>query len=75
MANEFQLPDEWTHYQDPVPPGLRYRFQLGSASKHCCFEATVFDTTALPRPRMICECSNESDGEAIAIALNEGNSR
>jgi hypothetical protein len=57
----------------------RYKVVKGSQSAHCCFEATVVDTT---RPVMIgdehyerqyepiCECFEERDAAVIAGALN-----
>lgn len=57
----------------------RYVVVAGSQSAHCCFGASVVDTT---RPYMIagkqwgnlfeevCECFYEADAEAIAHALN-----
>jgi hypothetical protein len=57
----------------------RYKVVDGSQSSHCCFEATVVDTT---RPIMIrgehyenqfesvCECFEIADAENIVRALN-----
>lgn len=57
----------------------RYKVVPGSQSRHCCFEATVVDTT---KPVMIndehyngefepvCECFWPEDAEMIANALN-----
>lgn len=57
----------------------RYIVVRGSQSMHCCFGATVVDTT---RPVMIggeqyegqfeplCECFDKADAERIAVALN-----
>lgn len=61
----------------------RYQVRYGSQSGHCCFEATVVDTT---RPEIIggkqyvdhrgphfyevCECLVREDAERIADALN-----
>lgn len=57
----------------------RYKVIDGSQSSHCCFEATVVDTT---QPFMIgdehygglfvsvCECLDRQDAEKIAAALN-----
>jgi len=59
---------------------MRYEARKGSQSAHCCFEATVVDTT---KPDMIggkqyedhceiiCECFSMEDAEKIAKALNE----
>lgn len=63
----------------------RFQIYLGSQSLHCCFEATVWDTT---KPNIvggehwrnedgqleyeeICECFNIEDAELICKALNE----
>lgn len=58
----------------------RYRAIDGSQSAHCCFEATVVDTT---KPVMIggqqyenqfeavCECFDKSEAERIARCLNK----
>lgn len=57
----------------------RYKVVEGSQSAHCCFEATVVDTT---KPVMIggehyegqfdpiCECFDRSDADAICAAMN-----
>lgn len=57
----------------------RYKVVLGSQSAHCCFEATVVDTT---KPTMIgrkhykgqydsiCECFCEQEAETVCRALN-----
>lgn len=63
---------------------LRYAIYEGSQSLHCCFEATVVDTT---KPEIIggkhykgrdgqyhyeavCECFDREDAERICAALN-----
>jgi len=58
---------------------MRFEARRGSQSSHCCFEATVVDTT---KPHMIggqqykddceavCECFFFEDAERIAAALN-----
>lgn len=58
----------------------RYKVVKGSQSAHCCFEATVVDTT---KPVMIggkqyedqfdavCECFDYSEAKRIAQAMNE----
>ncbi len=58
----------------------RYKVVPGSQSNHCCFEATVVDTT---RPEMIgavqykdqfetvCECFYVAQANMICEALNE----
>jgi hypothetical protein len=58
----------------------RYKAIDGSQSCHCCFDATVVDTT---RPVMIggehyagqfesiCECFEMGEAERIASAMNE----
>lgn len=57
----------------------RYKAVNGSQSAHCCFEATVVDTT---KPVMIggkhykgqfepvCECFDSEDAERIVAAMN-----
>lgn len=45
----------------------RYAVKLGSESSHCCFAATVVDTTT---DRGICECFDEKDAKEICSALN-----
>lgn len=57
----------------------RYRVVEGSQSCHCCFDATVVDTT---RPIMVggrhfnneykevCECLDIEDAQTIVDALN-----
>lgn len=64
----------------------RYMIYEGSQSKHCCFEATVVDTT---KPdiiggehykdssgqyhyEIVCECFTMEDAETICAALNSG---
>lgn len=63
---------------------MRYEIRLGSQSCHCCFQATVVDTS---RPVLIhgkqysdssglcwepvCECLNTEDALEICRALNE----
>lgn len=58
----------------------RYKVVDGSQSMHCCFEATVVDTS---RPVMIggkhynneyesvCECFDVAEAESICSALNK----
>jgi hypothetical protein len=59
---------------------LRYKAEEGSASGHCCFEGSVVDL-AYPTVnvfsaeliggfRVVCECFDMEDAEAIAAALN-----
>lgn len=59
----------------------RYKVVGGSQSGHCCFAATVVDTTKPsfpndPDPRWadhfapVCECFERADAERIAAALN-----
>ncbi len=62
----------------------RYKVVDGSQSAHCCFGATVVDTT---RPTIIgrkhyndefesiCECWERSDADRIAAALNSAMER
>lgn len=52
----------------------RYQVVEGSQSAHCCFEATVVDTT---KPtgyngqfEQVCECFEVSDARTICDALN-----
>lgn len=57
----------------------RYKVVKGSQSAHCCFDATVVDTT---KPIMIsgehykdqyeavCECFEETDAQTVCDALN-----
>lgn len=45
----------------------RYKVVDGSASQHCCFEATVIDTVT---EETICECFDKSEAHKIAIAMN-----
>ena len=64
---------------DVTAPQLRYRVVDGSQSAHCCFDATVVDTT---KPVMIggehyngqfepiCECFDVEDATHIAAAMN-----
>ena len=52
----------------------------GSQSAHCCFDATVVDTTKqrvvgefkhyLGQFESVCECFNQDDADMIAAALN-----
>lgn len=53
----------------------RYEAIEGSQSGHCCFEATVIDTTRPSSIRrdafvIVCECFDFADAEEIARALN-----
>lgn len=62
----------------------RYKVLDGSESGHCCFEATVVDTTkplliagnryegsdGEPKCEAICECFEKEDAEQICEALN-----
>jgi hypothetical protein len=50
----------------------RYRVVKGSESAHCCFEATVVDTTkeVVGHYDWICECFDLSRAHAIADAMN-----
>lgn len=48
---------------------IRYEVREGSESCHCCFEATVVDTT---KPdEIICECFSIEYAKKIAEALNK----
>lgn len=52
---------------------MRFKVIEGSESAHCCFAATVVDTT---KPSMvdgfetICECFDLADAEIVCAALN-----
>jgi hypothetical protein len=52
----------------------RYKVVDGSQSGHCCFDATVVDTTKPTGYRdhcePMCECFERADAERIAAALN-----
>lgn len=52
----------------------RYQVVEGSQSAHCCFEATVVDTTKPLKYGsgfdQVCECLEVTDAERIAEALN-----
>lgn len=52
----------------------RYKAVDGSQSAHCCFDATVVDTTKptgyLDECEPVCECFARADAERIAVALN-----
>jgi hypothetical protein len=59
---------------------MRYRAIEGSQSAHCCFEATVIDSSKLmnrfpddDRFEVVCECFELGDAEKIAAALNAAN--
>lgn len=50
----------------------RYEVIGGSVSGHCCFEASVIDTTN-DKPLddgIVCECFRPQDAERICAALN-----
>jgi hypothetical protein len=52
----------------------RYQVVDGSASSHCCFDATVIDTHVMSphgKPDWICECFDKQRANAIADAMNE----
>jgi hypothetical protein len=56
----------------------RYAVYDGSVSAHCCFVATVVDTTkqtyiaadGQPVYDIVCECFSKSDAERVCAALN-----
>lgn len=48
----------------------RYIVVDGSESAHCCFEATVVDTSRLTHVN-ICECFDFEEAVLIAEALNK----
>lgn len=52
--------------QIPLKP--RYAVADGSATGHCCFEATVIDLTRAAYP--VCECMDKEEAERICEALN-----
>ena len=53
----------------------RYRVVEGSQSYHCCFEATVVDTTSPAFKEgefeSMCECFDRVMADKIAAALNK----
>lgn len=52
---------------------MRFKVVEGSESKHCCFDATVVDTTkpwSADRYEPVCECFESEDAKMIADALN-----
>ena len=55
-------------------PQIRYKVVEGSQSCHCCFDATVVDTTKPtmigPQFESVCECFNEEEANLIAESLN-----
>ena len=58
----------------------RYKVVAGSQSCHCCFSATIVDTTkpleqyegfdSLPEFDSVCECFDSESSELICNALN-----
>jgi len=53
----------------------RYKVVSGSTSGHCCFSATVVDTSkpckyAEGEYESICECFENEDAERIVAAMN-----
>lgn len=51
----------------------RYKVVNESQSNHCCFQATVVDTTKYSSPgqfKEVCECFEEEDAKRICEALN-----
>jgi hypothetical protein len=46
---------------------MRYQVIEGSGSGHCCFEATVVDTSKM---NTACECFRMEDAQLICDALN-----
>lgn len=66
----------------------RYIVQSGSDSGHCCFEASVVDTTrptmfgaehyhrnGIPSYHCVCECFEEREAQNIAYTLNKEHER
>lgn len=54
----------------------RYIVINGSASKHCCFEASVIDTNKSDESKVtgeevVCECFDADNAQTIADALND----
>ncbi len=58
---------------------MRYQVREGSQTAHCCFGATVVDTTKplniggkqwKDHCYAVCECFDTADAEYIAAALN-----
>lgn len=58
---------------------MRYKVVEGSQSRHCCFDATVIDTSDPVimhgqhynnQYREVCECFDIEDAELICEALN-----
>jgi hypothetical protein len=56
----------------PNETSPRYVVEDGSRSGHCCFDATVVDTT---EDTAACECFTRAAAERIATALNAGSPR
>jgi hypothetical protein len=74
--------DQLSDFGD-APMSERFKVVDGSTSCHCCFEATVVDTTkpivfgdkpyirdGEPQFEAICECFDKADAERIAAAMN-----
>ncbi len=55
---------------------MRYQVIEGSVTGHCCFEATVVDTSRLNTAgyvrysEIVCECYSMEDAQLICDALN-----
>ena len=68
---------------DMVPGKPRFQVLDESASAHCCFVATVLDTSQRldfrdpdnPRYEVVCECFEYEHAEKIASALNQDHPR
>lgn len=56
---------------------MRYQVVIGSQSAHCCFDATVVDSSKPTGYRekfeQVCECFDVADAELICAALNAYN--
>lgn len=48
----------------------RFTVVLGSYSGHCCFEASVIDTTTPDDGEAVCECVEVLNAHAICASLN-----
>lgn len=68
----FFIADRWFRpVEERVHPhrrkDMRYQVIEGSGTGHCCFGATVVDTS---RPNTVCECFSMKDAQLICDALN-----
>jgi hypothetical protein len=61
---------------DVTPVNERFQVIEGSHSAHCCFDASVIDTSRPkdgPLSQCVCECFEEEDADLIARLLNQEN--